>query len=348
MKKYASKTMWNVMATMALMSAVGLAAQTTTPRPAPTLKTPGDPAAMQQPQAPAAPKPTGQVSFPKADPKNFTAASPTVDEVNSFLKSMWGYDVNRLWEVAAILKTPAPGVAKVIVFVADKTQPDKGRTSVFYTTPDGKHVIADKVMDFGAKPFVDDRALLQARADGPARGAKGNGLMLVVFSDLQCEQCKAANDTINNLVKDFPEAKIVFESFPVTGIAKEAAAEGLCVRKAKGDAAFFTYAQTIYGVQGGLTADNAAATLSAAATAAGVDPKAAAACAATQATKDELAAELKLGQEIGIDQTPTLVVNGYSLPMTSMPYDVLRRIIAFRAGQDGIEVHLQPLLTTLK
>ena len=64
--------------------------------------------------------------FPAVNPKNFTAASPTTAEVNAFLKQAWGYDENRIWSVAAILKTPAPGVARVVVFVADKTQPDKG------------------------------------------------------------------------------------------------------------------------------------------------------------------------------------------------------------------------------
>lgn len=328
--------MWSAMAVMVLASAAGMAGL------------------AQAPAAPVAPAPqpgAGQVNFPKVDLKNFTADSPTVDEVNSFLKAMWGYDENRIWEVAAILKTPAPGVAKVVVFIADTTQPGKGTSSVFFTTPDGKHAIADKVMDFGAKPFAPNRALLQARADGPTRGAKGNDLMLVEFADLQCPHCKDAQETMNNLAKDFPEAKIVFENFPLTDIhpySAPAAAEGLCVRKEKGDAGFFLYAQSVYDNQAGLTAENAGATLSAAATAAGVDPKAAAACAATQAAKDEVAAELKLGQEIGIDQTPMLVVNGYALPMMSLPYNILRRIVAYRANQDGIEVHLQPQLTTLK
>lgn len=328
------KTMWSAMAAIMLASATGLA-QTTAPA---------------APSAPA-PQATAQVNFPKVDLKNFTADSPSVDVVNSFLKEMWGYDENRLWEVAAILKTPAPGVAKVVVFIADKTQPEKGTSTIFFTTPDGKHAIADKVINFGAKPFAENRALLQARADGPARGAKGNGLMLVEFADLQCPHCKDTQDTMKNLATDFPEAKIVFENFPLAEIhpyATPAAAEGLCIRKQKGDDAFFTYAQNVYDKQDGLTKEMAEATLSAAATAAGADPKAAAACAATQATKDELAAEVKLGNEIGIDQTPTLVVNGYALPVTSLPYDVLRRIIAYRANQDGITVHLQPQLTTLK
>jgi protein-disulfide isomerase len=303
------------------------------------------------PAAPAAPQAASQINFPKVDLKNFTADSPTVDEVNSFLNAMWGYDENRVWEVAAILKTRAAGVSKIVVFIADKTQPEKGTSTVFFSTPDGKHAIADKVIDFGAKPFVEDRALLQARADGPAHGAKGNDLMLVEFADLQCPHCKEAQDTMKNLATDFPEAKIVFENFPLTDIhpyAAAAAAEGLCVRKQKGDDAFFTYVQGVYDKQEGLTKDMAAATLNAAATAAGADPKAVAACAATQATKDELAAEIKLGNDVGVDQTPVLVVNGYALPLTALPYNILRRIIAFRASQDGITVHLQPQLTTLK
>jgi len=331
------KAMWSAMAAMVLASTTGLA-QTTAPA---------------APSAPT-PQPAAQVNFPKVDLKNFTADSPTVDEVNSFLKAMWGYDENRVWEVAAILKTPAPGVAKVVVFIADKTQPDKGTSFVLFTTPDGKHAVADTVMSFGAKPFAEDRALLQARADGPAHGAKSNDLLLVEFADLQCARCKDAQDTMKNLAADFPEAKIVFENFPLTGIhpyAAAAAAEGLCVRKQKGDDAFFTYVQNVYDKQEGLTQETAEATLSAAATAAGADPKAAAACAATQATKDELAAGTKLGNEIGVDQSPTLVVNGYVVPVMLppyMPYNVLRRIVAYRANQDGITVHLQPQLTTLK
>jgi hypothetical protein len=40
--------------------------------------------------------------FPAANPKYFTAASPTVDTVNAFLKALWGYDSNRIWRVEAI------------------------------------------------------------------------------------------------------------------------------------------------------------------------------------------------------------------------------------------------------
>jgi protein-disulfide isomerase len=308
--------------------------------------------ASAQAPAPAAPTPQANAEpFPKVDLKNFTADSPSREEVNSFLTALWGYDPNRIWSVAAILTTPAPGVAKVVVFVGDKTQPGKQNTAVFYTTPDGKHAISDTVIDFGVKPFAANRKLLQDRADGPARGAQSKDLMLVEFADLQCPHCKEVQETMNNLAQDFPQARIVFENFPLTEIhpyAFAAAAEGLCVRKQKGDAAFFIYAQNVFDKQGALTQESAAATLSAAATAAGADPKTAATCAVSQATKDEVNAEVKLGKDLGVDQTPLLAVNGHLLPVASVPYEVLRKIVAFQAGQDGIEVHLQPTLSTLK
>ncbi len=43
--------------------------------------------------------------FPPVDQKFFTAASPSVETVNSFLKSLWGFDSNRLYKVMAVQST---------------------------------------------------------------------------------------------------------------------------------------------------------------------------------------------------------------------------------------------------
>jgi protein-disulfide isomerase len=289
-------------------------------------------------------------AFPAVNPKNFTAESPSVDEVNGFLKAIWGYDESRRWQVAAILKTPAPGVAKVVVLIADKNQPGKTMQSVFYTTPDGRHAIADGIMDFGAKPFAENRKTLQDRADGPARGAKGNELLLVEFADLQCPRCQEAQDKMDNLAQDFPQARIVFEDAPqaMHPFAMQAAVDGQCVRKTKGDAAFFAYAQAVYAKQAGLTQQSADATLKAAIGAAGADPAAVAACAATPDAKAAVDRSTKLAEDVGAIQMPMLAVNGHLLPIDAIPYETLKRMVAFQAGQDGITVHLQPTLSTLK
>jgi protein-disulfide isomerase len=277
--------------------------------------------------------------FPAVNAKYFTATTPTVETVNGFLKALWGYDANRIWRVEAIQKTPAPDVSKVIVFVSDKTPNAKVQPTAFFVTPDGKHAIAgDTVISFGATPFADTRKMLQARADGAARGAASKDLLLVEFADMQCPHCKEAQATMDQLMKDFPNARIVYQSFPLTDIhpfAFKAAAYGYCVEKQKNDA-FFPFAAAVFEAQDALTAETEDATLKNAVTKAGLDAAAVDACAATQATKDQVNASMKLAQDAGVDQTPMLAANGHLLPLTQVPYETLKTIIAYQASLDGV------------
>ncbi len=308
-------------------------------------------ATTTQARTPAGPTAQTASPFPPPHAEFFTAASPTTDTVNAFLKQLWGFDENRIWQVAAILKTNAPGVAKIVVIVADKTHPDKTQQTVFFTTPDGAHAIADNVIDFGPTPFGAMRKELQARADGPARGAKSRDLMLVEFSDLQCPHCKDAQPLMDQLVTDFPQARVVWESFPLVEIhpyAFAAAANGVCVRKAQGDDAFYRYVQAVFDTQGALTAESAAQTIANAVTKVGGDPTAAAACAKTPETVAAVNASSQLAKDIGVDSTPTLFVNGQAIPLGNIPYEVLKKLIAYRANQDGVAVTVQPSLKTLK
>ena len=214
---------------------------------------PAQTAPAQKPAAPLQLHDMGQAPkadpFPPANPKYFTATSPTVDTVNAFLKALWGYDPNRIWRVEAIQVTPAPNVSKVVVFVSDKAPNSKVQPTAFFVTPDGKHAVAgDVVVPFGATPFADLRKVLQARADGATRGATSKDLMLVEFSDMQCPHCKDAQGTMDQLVKDFPNAHVVYQSFPLVDLhpfAFKAAAYGYCIQKQKNDA-YFIYSAAVF------------------------------------------------------------------------------------------------------
>src|SRR6201999_1205356 len=80
---------------------------------------PSAPTPQQIPSAPAAQTAPAE-PFPPVDPANFTAASPTKEDVEAFLKTSWGYDPNRVWEVFKIEKTEAAGVSKVTILVSEK------------------------------------------------------------------------------------------------------------------------------------------------------------------------------------------------------------------------------------
>ena len=303
------------------------------------------PAAGQSPTAPGlqvpptAPKPQAPV-FPKPDPANFTATSPTVDTVNAFLQANWGYDPNRMWQVQAIRKTQVQSLSQVIVFVGDKTGKQRPQALAFFVLPDGKHIITgDQVVPFGAHPFADLRAQLQQRADGPYRGSTAKDLELVEFADMECPHCKEAQPNMDKLVTDFPKAHIVFENDPIASIhpqAERAAEYGVCVAKAAGNTAFFQFVAAVFDGQDGLgTPDGATLTLNSAVTKAGQDPAKIASCAAQPQTRAEVEASRNLAGDIGIEEVPTLVINGREVP-ANIPYETLKTIIQYQAKIDGV------------
>jgi len=293
--------------------------------------------ASEQPSAPA---PAAAPVFPKPDPANFTATTPTKETVSAFLTANWGYDDDRLFQVQAIFKTPVDGVSKVIVYTGDKSGKEKPQALSFFTLPDGKHIITgDQIIEFGEHPFADTRLKLQQEANGPYRGAAAKDLELVEFADFQCPHCKEAQANMEKLVSDFPKARIVLQIFPIASIhpqAVVAASYGLCVNKLGGSTAFFQYAAAVFEGQDGLnTADGATLTLNSAVTKAGLDPAKVAVCAATPEIKAAVDASVKLGTDVGINQVPILAINGHEVP-ANIPYDVLKKIIAFQAKQDGV------------
>src|SRR5215472_11814120 len=76
--------------------------------------------ASPTPETPAAPAAAAPV-FPKPDPADFTATTPTKEVVNAFMQANLGFDPNAMWQVQAIQKTQIPSISKVVVFVGDKT-----------------------------------------------------------------------------------------------------------------------------------------------------------------------------------------------------------------------------------
>lgn len=314
-------------------------AQTQVPAAPAENAAPANPAAQTTPAAPP-PAPTAAPVFPKPDPANFTATTPTKDTVDQFFEANWGYDQDRIWQVQAILKTPVEGVSKVVVYFGDKTGKQKPGALAFFVLPDGKHIITgDQIMPFGAHPFADTRAIMQAQANGPYRGSPNKDFEIVEFADFQCPHCKEAQPNMDKLAADYPNARIVFQYDPIADIhpqAVRAAEYGVCVNKMGGSTAFFQFASAVFDGQDGLsTADGATLTLNSSVTKAGLDPDKVAACAATPETKATVDASVKLAASIDVNEVPTLVVNGRLLP-ANIPYDLLKKIVDFQVQRDGI------------
>ena len=104
------------------------------------------------------------------------------------------------------------GLAEVTVVLAS---PQGQELSRFYVAPDGTHALVGEIIPFGARPFDPMRTLLEKGINGPAKGPKEAAVTIVEFGDLQCPACKAAQPTVEALVAAEPNARFVFQSFPL-------------------------------------------------------------------------------------------------------------------------------------
>ena len=261
-----------------------------------------------------------------------TVSLPSETTVNAFMQQTFGYESQISWKISSIKPAPVPGLAQVDVILAS---PQGQQLSRFYVTPDGEHAVIGDIIPFGAKPFDPARKTLEKGITGPSRGPKNAPVTIVEFGDLQCPACKAAQPAIEGLVASEPDARFVFQNFPLEmhNWAAKGAAYADCVAQASNDA-FWKFVAKTYETQSDITAENADEKLTALADGAGVKGADIAACAATPVTKAHVEASLALGKSVNVTGTPTLFINGRTIGNVSqVPAASLKELVDFAAKQ---------------
>jgi protein-disulfide isomerase len=257
---------------------------------------------------------------------------PSEATVNSFMQQTFGYEPQMSWKISSIKPAPVPGLAQVdIVMVTPQGQ----QLSRFYVTADGEHAVVGEIIPFGAKPFDPVKKKLEKGINGPSRGPKDAAVTIVEFGDLQCPACKAAQPAIEGLVAAEPNARFVFQDFPLEmhNWAAKGAAYADCVGQASNDA-FWKFVAKTYETQGDITAENADEKLTALADGAGVKGADIAACANTPVATAHVEASVALGKSVNVTSTPTVFINGRSIGnVGSVPIETLKGLVEFAAKQ---------------
>jgi protein-disulfide isomerase len=255
---------------------------------------------------------------------------PSEATVESFLQQTFGYEPEISWKISSI--KPVAGVAEVTVVLAS---PQGQQLTKFFVTPDGENAITGDIIPFGAKPFAKDNAILQKGINGPARGPKDAAVTIVEFGDLQCPACKAAQPTVQQLVDAEPNARFVFQSFPLEmhNWAMKGAQYADCVARASNDA-YWKFIAAVYDKQPEITAENVDEKLTQIADQSGVKGADVAACAAKPETKAHVDASVALGKQVEVTGTPTLFVNGRRIGNVD-PHmiDIYKKLVEFAAKE---------------
>jgi protein-disulfide isomerase len=208
---------------------------------------------------------------------------------------------------------------------------ERTQDETFYISKDGHKIIRGYIYDLSQNPFKEDLDKLKTSLS-PSFGAAGAPVVLVIFSDFQCPNCKEEAKTLRqNLPVAFPkDVRVYFKDFPLEQIhpwAKPAAIAGQCIFR-ENPAAFWQFHDWIYEHQSEITPDNLKAkVLEFAQTAKDLDGMQLGRCMDSKATEADVNASIAQGKALKIDATPTMFVNGRRL-IGNYPWQNLQQIIS--------------------
>jgi len=257
---------------------------------------------------------------------------PSEATVNAFLQQMFGHDPAVTWKILGIRPAEAENLAQVDVLLSSG---QGQQATTLYVTSDQKHALVGDLIPFGTDPFQPVRSRLETAANGATRGPAKAPVEIVEFSDLQCPHCKEAQPTIEKLLNDEPNARFVFQQFPLPSHdwAMKAASYADCIGQTN-NAAFWKFTDAVYNAQSDITSANADEKLTGLADAAGVKGSEIAACAVKPDTKARVDTSLALGKSVGVTGTPTLFIAGRKVAnLNAMPYEMLKSIVEFHAKE---------------
>ena len=278
-------------------------------------------------------KKTASPAVAKPAPATSTK-QPSMEELNSFMRHMFGYDPMVKWKIESVKPSEVPGVTEVIITFGEPVQ----QRTPFYVAGDLQHAFIGQIIPFGADPFAQARRKLADEAKGPVKGAADAPVEIVEFSDFQCPHCKRAWPKVEQLLSQSSNARLVFQNFPLSNIHKwadRAAGYAECISRKNADQ-FWKFAQEVFDQQENINDQNAVDKLNTIASDAGADPAATATCADSADTKARVNQQYQLGAALGVTGTPTLFLNGRKIEnVNDTPIEIMKQMVDFEAQENA-------------
>jgi len=273
----------------------------------------------------------------------------TRELAEAYFQRMFGYEPNITVKVVNIQPSEIPQMTEV---TAVFSTPQGQQAGKWYVSQDLQHAVYGEMMPFGVDPFAADRSKLASGTFGPAKGPASAKMLIVEFADLECPACREAAPMMEKLRSDFPQARFIFQSYPLPQHpwAAKAAAYLDCMGRDNADQAFtfidsvFTHQKEIEdavrktAADGKTNVDEAAVSdqLRKYTTEAGANPAKVEACAATPETSQRILRSQLLGQAVGVNSTPTLFLNGRRVAnFASAQYEAVKQVASYEAEQAG-------------
>lgn len=150
----------------------------------------------------------------------------------------------------------------------------------------------------------------------PTKGADNAKVVIVEYSDFQCPFCKRGKDMLPQILKDYSgKVKIAFKQLPLKNHnwAMPAAIASVCAYK-QGNDKFWTFHDKLFDSQKDITLENSKEKFNQFAKESGLDTKKFDVCLASKEAAAEVETQMNEAVGIGVQSTPTFVVNGMIVP----------------------------------
>ncbi|MDH5672931.1 MAG: thioredoxin domain-containing protein [Myxococcales bacterium] len=186
----------------------------------------------------------------------------------------------------------------------------------------------------GGKPLDAEKRARIAADDAPAFGPSDARVVLVEFSDFQCPFCSRAAAVSSQIKEKYGErVRFVFRQFPLS-FHKNAHLAAQASLAAHAQGRFWQYHDRLFADQTALDRQSLEHT----AVALGLDMAAFKKSLDDATYADRVDADFKLGEEVRVDGTPTLFLNGKKVENPT-DFDALDKAIAaaLAGGDEGAE-----------
>jgi protein-disulfide isomerase len=248
-----------------------------------------------------------------------------------------------LWipQVAVQIDDPKPspylkGFSDIVVHLSYN---GNGKEEHYLVSADGTGLIKGEVFDMTRSPFQANLDKIKT-TDQPSFGGPATApVTMVVFGDFQCPYCKAESEIVRkNVTQTFGDrVRVVFKDFPLEAIhpwARAGSVVGRCVYKQDAKK-FWDFHDWIYSVQDDVTPENLTEKVTKWAGENGLNVAQFSTCVGTKATDAEVLTNLREGQSLGINATPTSYLNGFKLE-GSVQWEVLMQVINMELTRLGV------------
>ncbi len=234
----------------------------------------------------------------------------STERIARFIRERFGVPANVKLTVGPFRNTFDPQLLEATVTVDDGKQKKDQRV---FVSRDGAHLFVGEMYDLGTDPVATALHTISIQNE-PSQGASRAPVTIVEYADLQCPLCARLHEFFeNDLLKKYDgKVRVVFKDFPLVTIhdwAEKAAQASKCAYQINPEA-YVNFRSLVFRNQTGINALNARDMLLNLASQAGINSLRLAQCMDSQALRARVELDLREGQKLGIDSTPTCYVNG--------------------------------------